>query len=114
MENLKEIYCLHETKKSAEVLGFEIFCGDLAELVSSTLSGSSSKVINTLNPYSYLVSKRDQEFEQALLKSDVLLADGMGGKAVGGLVTLTYLIIRATTFLVGNGRAQQQKRQSSL
>ncbi|MFA5299568.1 MAG: WecB/TagA/CpsF family glycosyltransferase [Lutibacter sp.] len=39
---------------------------------------SSIKVINTINPHSYCVSKQDKDFEQALQASDVLLPDGIG------------------------------------
>ncbi|MGB5820433.1 MAG: WecB/TagA/CpsF family glycosyltransferase [Saonia sp.] len=35
-------------------------------------------VINTINPHSYCVSKRDVDFETALLDSDILLPDGVG------------------------------------
>jgi len=35
-------------------------------------------IINTINPHSYCVSKRDNEFEKALLASDILLPDGVG------------------------------------
>lgn len=63
---------------STVVLGFDLFIGDLSDLVSKTLNGSSSTVINTLNPYSYLISRRDPEFRKALLESDVLIADGIG------------------------------------
>lgn len=35
-------------------------------------------IINTLNPHSYCISKKDKDFEQALRDSDVLLPDGIG------------------------------------
>ncbi|WP_299531878.1 WecB/TagA/CpsF family glycosyltransferase [Ulvibacterium sp.] len=35
-------------------------------------------IINTLNPHSYCISKKDREFEEALQDSDVLLPDGIG------------------------------------
>lgn len=35
-------------------------------------------MINTINTYSYTVARRDAEFRQALLDSDVLLPDGVG------------------------------------
>jgi N-acetylglucosaminyldiphosphoundecaprenol N-acetyl-beta-D-mannosaminyltransferase len=35
-------------------------------------------VINTINAHSYIVANKDQEFREALLKSDVLLPDGEG------------------------------------
>ena len=36
------------------------------------------RVINTLNPHSYVVAKQDGEFKDALLEADVLLPDGIG------------------------------------
>lgn len=36
------------------------------------------KVINTINPHSYCIAKKDKVFEKALLASDVLLPDGIG------------------------------------
>lgn len=35
-------------------------------------------IINTINPHSYCVAKRDQNFKTSLESSDVLLADGIG------------------------------------
>lgn len=35
-------------------------------------------VVNTINPHSYCVSKKDKYFERALKDSDVLLPDGVG------------------------------------
>lgn len=36
------------------------------------------KVINTINPHSYCIAKKDTEFMQALKECDVLLPDGIG------------------------------------
>ncbi|MFP4845207.1 WecB/TagA/CpsF family glycosyltransferase [Winogradskyella sp. PE311] len=38
----------------------------------------SVRVINTLNPHSYCISKKDKDFENALKASDILLPDGVG------------------------------------
>jgi N-acetylglucosaminyldiphosphoundecaprenol N-acetyl-beta-D-mannosaminyltransferase len=35
-------------------------------------------IINTLNPHSYCVAKRDKAFKEALQQSDFLLPDGVG------------------------------------
>ena len=35
-------------------------------------------VVNTINPHSYCVAKKDLVFKQALQKSDFLLPDGIG------------------------------------
>lgn len=49
----------------------------------------SKTIINTINAHSYIVAKSDNEFEKALVKSDVLLPDGEGivymAKKVKGL-----------------------------
>lgn len=39
---------------------------------------SQQIVINTINPHSYCVAKKDKEFSNALHKSDYLLPDGIG------------------------------------
>lgn len=44
----------------------------------SLINFSESKIINTLNPHSYCVSKQDKLFESALKDSDILLPDGVG------------------------------------
>jgi N-acetylglucosaminyldiphosphoundecaprenol N-acetyl-beta-D-mannosaminyltransferase len=42
------------------------------------IRNAPQRVINTLNPHSYVVAKKDGEFKDALLGSDVLLPDGIG------------------------------------
>ena len=39
---------------------------------------SQKKVINTINPHSYCVAKKDVEFREALQASDLLIPDGTG------------------------------------
>ena len=36
------------------------------------------RIINTINPHSYCVSRKDEKFEAALKASDILLPDGIG------------------------------------
>lgn len=48
-----------------------------------------NKIINTINPHSYCVSKQDKAFDKALKTSDILLPDGVG-------------IVWAEKFLNGN------------
>ena len=36
------------------------------------------RIINTINPHSYCISRKDKDFEAALQASDVLLPDGIG------------------------------------
>lgn len=49
----------------------------------------SNRIINTINPHSYCISKKDKKFNEALLCSDILLPDGIG-------------IVLAERFLNGN------------
>lgn len=42
------------------------------------LNLSTTRVINTLNPHSYCVAKKDPLFQEALNSSDVLMPDGIG------------------------------------
>ncbi len=55
------------------LLNFDVYTNSLQEL-----DLESTRIINTINPHSYCVLKKDPEFEQALQKSDVLLPDGIG------------------------------------
>lgn len=58
-------------------------------LFSSDLEAIHSKpkiLINTINQYSFMLAKQDQEFEKALLGSDVLLPDGVGIVAAAKLL----------------------------
>ena len=58
--------------KELNKLGFEIFRGSLENI------NLNNKIINTLNPHSYCIAKKDPNFEKALKSSDVLLPDGIG------------------------------------
>ncbi len=51
----------------------EVYSGSL-----SLINFSESKIINTINPHSYCISKKDNQFEKALIESDILLPDGIG------------------------------------
>jgi N-acetylglucosaminyldiphosphoundecaprenol N-acetyl-beta-D-mannosaminyltransferase len=55
------------------ILGYEIFNSSL-----ESIDFANNKVINTINPHSYCISKNDKIFEKALKSSDVLLPDGIG------------------------------------
>ena len=55
------------------LLNFNIYKKSLKDLDFKSL-----RVISTLNPHSYCVSKKDKEFEDALKASDILLPDGVG------------------------------------
>ncbi len=59
---------------STNIMGYDVFIGDLAKI--DFFNGK--KIINTINPHSYIVSKKDKSFQKALSESDVLLPDGSG------------------------------------
>lgn len=44
----------------------------------NSIDFSVVKVINTINPHSYCVAKKDLYFKEALMNSDILLPDGIG------------------------------------
>jgi N-acetylglucosaminyldiphosphoundecaprenol N-acetyl-beta-D-mannosaminyltransferase len=54
------------------ILGYNI------SLSNSISINGEKKVINTLNPHSYVESKSDLEFREALLNSSILIPDGTG------------------------------------
>ena len=66
------------------LLGYNVFKSRLNEI-----DFDGSKCINTINPHSFCVAKRDDEFKKALEDSDILLPDGIG-------------IVWAEKFLNGN------------
>ena len=55
------------------LLGYNIFKSTL-----NNIDLNKNKIINTINPHSYCVSKQDKVFEIALNASDILLPDGIG------------------------------------
>jgi N-acetylglucosaminyldiphosphoundecaprenol N-acetyl-beta-D-mannosaminyltransferase len=54
------------------ILGFQVFCGDKDGLADT------KGVINTINPHSYVISRKDETFRKALEAADHLLPDGTG------------------------------------
>jgi len=61
--------------ETISLLGYEIFTGK-KEFFSTGVKG----VINTLNPHSYIMARKDQQFREALKASSWLLPDGVGIK----------------------------------
>ncbi|WAC01157.1 WecB/TagA/CpsF family glycosyltransferase [Lacinutrix neustonica] len=55
------------------LLGFKVFDGSVEDIDLST-----NRIINTINPHSYCMTKKDEEFKQVLKNSDILLPDGIG------------------------------------
>ncbi|WP_214610054.1 WecB/TagA/CpsF family glycosyltransferase [Zobellia barbeyronii] len=59
--------------KSVECMGYPIFNDSLEEL-----KYEDKVLVSTINQYSYCIAEEDIEFKNALMQSDVLLADGVG------------------------------------
>lgn len=68
--------------KVVKVLGYDVYGGRLEAISLHT------GIINTINPHSYCVARKDEHFRQSLLNSQILLPDGIG-------------IVMASKFLVG-------------
>ena len=66
------------------LLGYPVYKKKL-----NSIDFDSNKIINTINPHSYCVAKKDLAFKEALKSSDILIPDGIG-------------IVWAEKFLNGN------------
>jgi N-acetylglucosaminyldiphosphoundecaprenol N-acetyl-beta-D-mannosaminyltransferase len=55
------------------IMGYEVFTDDL-----NSIDLTKKKIINTINPHSYITAKDDTYFKQALNDSDILIPDGSG------------------------------------
>lgn len=60
------------------VMGFNLYCGNIYDLVKYCLDNSGVTVVNTLNPHSFIEQTKDEKFAQALELSDFLIPDGEG------------------------------------
>jgi N-acetylglucosaminyldiphosphoundecaprenol N-acetyl-beta-D-mannosaminyltransferase len=60
-------------RSTIKLLGYDIYVGD-RDFFSTKFRG----VINTLNPHSCIVARKDKLFHEALMASDILLPDGVG------------------------------------
>lgn len=56
-----------------KIMGYEVFTLELDSVDLKT-----KKVINTINPHSYITAKNDKLFTEALKDSDILIPDGSG------------------------------------
>ncbi len=54
-------------------MNYEVFVDDL-----ETIDLETKKIINTINPHSYITAKSDMKFKKALQSSDLLIPDGSG------------------------------------
>lgn len=60
------------------IFGFNISKLPVDTIVNNSLEGSKLSVVNTINPHSYIETKSDRSFYDALQDSDVLIPDGSG------------------------------------
>jgi N-acetylglucosaminyldiphosphoundecaprenol N-acetyl-beta-D-mannosaminyltransferase len=56
-------------------MSHRVFSGKLSDI---DVNPTNQVVINTLNPHSYVIAKKDKYFSEALNDSDIVLADGIG------------------------------------
>jgi len=56
-----------------KIMDYDVFVDRL-----ETVDITDKKVINTINPHSYITAKRDKVFQEALRDSDLLIPDGSG------------------------------------
>ena len=75
------------------LLGYDVDSGSLAEIVEGIVysieSSRSRRWLACLNPHSYVVSLKDQQFAKALRASDWLVPDGIG-------IVLASRVLRGT------------------
>ncbi len=76
-------------------LGFEVSRSSSKSIADEALSSGGISIVNTINPHSYIVSKNDKDFKNALLKSDYLVPDGSG--IVFGVYLLHKKVINRVT-----------------
>lgn len=60
---------------SLDLLGYSVFAGS-----REFFAGGVTGVVNTINPHSYVLARRDSLFKDALKASDLLIPDGVGIK----------------------------------
>lgn len=68
------------------ILTYKVFSGEL-----DGISPAKKQTINTINPHSYVVAKKDKVFREALQDSDILLPDGIGIVMANRLLNKTHI-----------------------
>ena len=61
--------------KTINVMGYHVLAEDIEKI---KIDDDAKRIINTINPHSYVIAKDDMVFQSALLDSDLLLPDGSG------------------------------------
>ncbi|MGI2109492.1 WecB/TagA/CpsF family glycosyltransferase [Shewanella frigidimarina] len=60
------------------IFGFNVSRKPVRQIVTDAIIHTQVSVVNTINPHSYIETKSDLVFRNALLESDVLIPDGSG------------------------------------
>lgn len=63
---------------TVNLLGFEVTQTNVDLIVSEALCSTTTTIVNTINPHSYIEQKKDKRFNTALRKSHTLIPDGSG------------------------------------
>ena len=61
--------------KTINVMGYHVLAEDIEKI---KIDDDAKRIVNTINPHSYVTAKSDMVFQSALLDSDLLLPDGSG------------------------------------
>lgn len=61
--------------RTVNIMGYDVFVDSLSSI---TVEPDKKRIINTINPHSYVAAKSDRAFREALHASDTLLPDGSG------------------------------------
>ncbi len=61
--------------KTINIMGYHVLAEDIEKI---KIDDDAKRIINTINPHSYVTAKNDMVFQSALLDSDLLLPDGSG------------------------------------
>lgn len=83
---------MNTSNESELLLGYYIYTGMPSQIPITNNRDACKKpiIINTINPHSYCVAKRDKHFSDALLQGDYLIPDGVGvvyaSKLFGGKI----------------------------
>lgn len=71
-EDSDDLFHKKMNNHSIEVMGYNVYSRKLGEMRFAP----GKTVINTINAHSYVVARKDEEFQKALRSSDILIADG--------------------------------------
>jgi N-acetylglucosaminyldiphosphoundecaprenol N-acetyl-beta-D-mannosaminyltransferase len=67
--------------QTLEIFGYPVFVANLEQI-----DLQHKYAINTINQFSYVIAENDPEFKDALMRSDILLPDGVGITAAAKII----------------------------